>query len=325
MSFLDKFFKRSSDVDERLDSDLFREIAENSADVIFRMDLGEKVSFVSPSCTAVFGWSQQEMLEMGPAAIVHPDDLAILLAKGRQLRDGAIDGEVTEYRVRHKNGHYVWVQSNSRLSPGASGGPGDLIVVLRDISQTKQLEQQLAALANTDGLTNLANRRCFDAQLENVWRQTLAVSSQLSLLLIDIDYFKLFNDRYGHLVGDDCLRTVSETLRKVAVDAGGFAARYGGEEMAVILPDHAIDEARAVAEAIRTAVLELAITHHENPESSGRVTVSIGVATALARSGGSVRMPEGLLMAADNALYKAKHAGRNRVETSLLMAESTDA
>jgi diguanylate cyclase (GGDEF)-like protein len=166
------------------------------------------------------------------------------------------------------------------------------------------------------------NRRAFDQALDREWKRTLRESSEISLLLLDIDHFKLFNDRYGHMVGDDCLRAVA-TAVSGAVRASDIVARYGGEEIAVILPSALLAGAVEVAEKVRSAVAALRLSHEDNLEGGGGLTVSVGVATALARAGGTMRMPESLLLAADNALYKAKHEGRNRVATSLLLAPVT--
>jgi diguanylate cyclase (GGDEF)-like protein len=178
-------------------------------------------------------------------------------------------------------------------------------------------------MALTDGLTGLANRRAFDKALKSEWKRTLREGSEVSLLLLDIDHFKLFNDRYGHLVGDDCLRAVAAAVSG-AVRASDSVARYGGEEIAVILPSTLIAGAVEVAEKVRSAVEALRLCHEGNPEGGGGVTVSVGVATALARVGGTMRMPESLLLAADNAMYKAKREGRNRVATSLLIASAAN-
>ena len=137
--------------------------------------------------------------------------------------------------------------------------------------------------------------------------------------MLDLDRFKEFNDQYGHQVGDDCLRAVARTVRG-AVRTTDIAARYGGEEIAVILPSTNTAGAVEVAEKVRVAIEALQITHEGNPETGGWVTASVGVATALSRHGGTMRMPESLLLAAYNALYKAKREGRNQVATALLVA-----
>jgi diguanylate cyclase (GGDEF)-like protein len=145
-----------------------------------------------------------------------------------------------------------------------------------------------ATLALTDGLTELANRRAFDEALDREWKRTLREGSQISLLLLDLDCFKEFNDHYGHQVGDDCLRAVARAVAGV-VRATDIAARYGGEEIAVILPSTNTGGSVEVAEKVRSAVEALQITHEGNPEGGGWVTVSVGVATALSRQGGSVK------------------------------------
>ncbi|WP_083346400.1 GGDEF domain-containing protein [Terriglobus roseus] len=174
-------------------------------------------------------------------------------------------------------------------------------------------------MAMTDGLTGLSNRRAFDAELERQWSRVLAESSQFSLVLLDIDHFKKFNDEYGHLAGDDCLRVVGAAV-KSAVRDGDVVARYGGEEIAIILPSTDSQEAVIVAEAVRNAIENLGIEHGGNPEGGSKVTASFGVATALARAGGAIRMPESLLLSADKALYMAKSEGRNCVRKVMMMA-----
>jgi len=171
----------------------------------------------------------------------------------------------------------------------------------------------------TDALTGLGNRRAFDEALEREWKRTLREGTQMSLLLLDIDYFKQFNDLYGHQVGDDCLRAVASAAAD-AVRATDIVARYGGEEIGIILPMTDMQGAAETAEKVRLAVVALRLTHKVNLEHGGHVTASIGAATALARHGGTMRMPESLLLSADNSLYKAKDHGRNRVETALLIA-----
>lgn len=173
-------------------------------------------------------------------------------------------------------------------------------------------------LALKDGLTGLSNRRSFDEMLERSWRQTLRQSSEMALLMLDIDHFKQFNDSYGHQAGDDCLRIVAATIDKFARRPGDLACRYGGEEFAVIMGDISLGSAVDIAEEIRAGIAALAVPHSTN--SHGQVTISIGVAAAMARIGGSIKMPESLIQAADLALYKAKAGGRNRVEQTILIA-----
>lgn len=169
---------------------------------------------------------------------------------------------------------------------------------------------RLEALASRDPLTGLANRRGFDMALSTEVRRAYREGTVLSLLLLDIDHFKRFNDAYGHLAGDACLKTVGEVLQGCLRRPSDQAARYGGEEMAVVLPGTDQAGAKAVGEAILQRLTELAIPHSASP--LGRVSASIGVATLSgpALPGGELALVE----AADRALYRAKDAGRNRVE-----------
>ena len=169
--------------------------------------------------------------------------------------------------------------------------------------------RQLAMLANEDGLTKLANRRRFDEALAAQCRLRERANQSLSLLLVDVDHFKAFNDTYGHLAGDDCLKRISERLKWVARRPGDLAARYGGEEFAIVLPCTDQAGAKIVAEIILEVVAELGV--EQRSSTRGRVSVSVGSATIA--SGGTVSLtPQRLIALADEALYEAKSTGRSR-------------
>jgi diguanylate cyclase (GGDEF)-like protein len=156
--------------------------------------------------------------------------------------------------MRRKDGATVWMEGTSRtVLDSVTGEVKEYITVLRDISERIQFEEKLATQALTDGLTGLANRRSFDETLSREWKRTLREGSRLSLLLIDIDSFKALNDKYGHQVGDDYLRTISVAVSGV-VRAPDIVARYGGEEIAVILPGADSQGAVEIAERVRTAI-----------------------------------------------------------------------
>lgn len=179
-------------------------------------------------------------------------------------------------------------------------------------ARTEELARANAELqrqVGLDGLTQIANRRHFDAALDLAWRRCQRPSQPLALLLIDVDDFKAYNDHYGHQAGDECLKRVAQVLGVTAQRSGELAARYGGEEFVVILPGLGRDDALAAAERIRRAVQELQIVHAFGTPA-GVLTISIGVATCIPTQSES---PAGLLRAADAALYEAKHLGRNRV------------
>jgi len=174
----------------------------------------------------------------------------------------------------------------------------------------KQLEdsnRKLQALSSLDGLTGISNRRHFDEEFDKEWRRTLRSKSTLSIIMIDIDYFKPYNDNYGHQIGDDCLKLVAKTLQETIVRPADTIARYGGEEFIAILPDTNIEGALIVAEHLRSAIEALEIPH-EYSESSQYVNISLGVADSTAATD-----EESLLRHADKCLYEAKENGRNCV------------
>jgi diguanylate cyclase (GGDEF)-like protein len=192
----------------------------------------------------------------------------------------------------------------------------------------RRLAAELRRLSTTDALTGLANRRAFELALDSEWRRTLRYKTPLSLLLIDVDHFKRFNDAYGHPAGDECLRQVAAVLAHNARRAGEVAARYGGEEFALLAPHVETADARRLAERICQQVRDLALPHAASP-TAPYVTVSVGVAGAAAalrfdphggagreiddgRSIAALPSPAALVASADRALYAAKAAGRDR-------------
>lgn len=180
---------------------------------------------------------------------------------------------------------------------------------IRNQIELKRQRDLLARLSHLDGLTGIPNRRALDDIMEREWRRGTRSLKPLSLLMLDIDHFKAYNDSCGHLAGDDCLRTVAQTLKTPLGRAADIVGRYGGEEFLAILPETDAAGARVVAEEIKAAVTNLALTHPASPQGS-TITVSIGIATAVAHR---EQFHTCLLEAADRALYQAKQEGRNRV------------
>ncbi|HKA07164.1 MAG TPA: diguanylate cyclase [Gemmataceae bacterium] len=172
----------------------------------------------------------------------------------------------------------------------------------------KRLNDQLKRLAVLDDLTGVPNRRFFNQLVRKEWGRAAREETPLSLILIDVDVFKAYNDRYGHPAGDACLARVAGALNRVTRRPGDAIARYGGEEFAVLLANTAADGAAVVAEKLRGAVEGLGLEHFESAHRV--VTISLGVATAVPNRRGS---PDRLMGAADRALYEAKAGGRNRV------------
>lgn len=185
----------------------------------------------------------------------------------------------------------------------------ELVKVLEEL---EKVNEKLSRLSSLDGLTGIANRRHFDQIFEKEWQRARRTGSALSLLFLDIDFFKYYNDTYGHQEGDDCLRKIAAAAGSVLKRPGDLLARYGGEEFVIILPATEVDGACEVAQEIRTAVETCNIPHSAS-KISDHVTVSIGVA------GGKVSLtdrPQELLALADKALYEAKNGGRNQVKVA---------
>ncbi|TVM20063.1 diguanylate cyclase response regulator [Oceanidesulfovibrio indonesiensis] len=174
--------------------------------------------------------------------------------------------------------------------------------------ELENLTRTFQELSNLDGLTGVANRRRFDDVYDREWRSARRDNADISLLMLDIDFFKAYNDRYGHLKGDACLTRVAQCLNKEIKRPRDLVARYGGEEFALILPETDLDGAHRIAESIRQRVLELNIEHADS--ETGVVTVSVGVASG---KPSGMPSPADLLASSDKALYRAKLEGRNRV------------
>lgn len=245
--------------------------------------------------------------------------LADLVALGRpdELADHYPEHTVSNGSGVSAENWCVMPRLGNQLYLAIDAGPihdeeGNLIAVvetLRDMTDQKRAETALKSLAASDGLTGLANRRCFDQTLAMEWSRGVRTRKPLSLIFADVDHFKLYNDLHGHQQGDDCLRTVASLIGESALRPADLSARYGGEEFAVILPETDLEGARLVADRLHSALAELQITHGA-AVTEPYVSLSIGVAAQIPLSALS---PDHLLMRADRALYAAKRSGRNRV------------
>jgi diguanylate cyclase (GGDEF)-like protein/PAS domain S-box-containing protein len=246
---------------------------------------------------------EEQRLSFLMASIKNPEEL---YKKLLHLRSHPVDSIRGEFEL--KDGAVLEGFSYPVLGTDSTEQYGR-IWMFRDITELRRYWDMLEDLSTMDGLTGISNRRRFDEFMDREWRRSIRQYSELSLLLIDIDYFKQFNDRYGHLQGDDCLRQIAATLSKTVRRAGDLVARYGGEEFACVLFRTGEERAVKVARKIVDEIARLAIPH-ESSTVAGYVTVSIGVATAVPAKGREY--PE-LIGKADECLYAAKHQGRNRV------------
>ena len=295
----------------------YRLLAESASDMIVRVDRNLVRTYVSPSCRN-FGYEPEDLVGLASHTLIHEEDSAAARQILMRTVEEQVEGELV-YRLRHKSGRYTWVESH--VSPVEEGG---YLAVTRDIDKRKQDEQKreesqqaLAHLAATDGLTKLANRRIFDESLLKGWHDAARAGKPLSLLMMDVDHFKAYNDHYGHQAGDNVLVKVAQQISRQVKRASDTTARYGGEEFAVLLPTTDLYGAIEVAESIRKALWDADLEHALS--SQERLTISIGVATAMPSLGGS--SPEALIKAADDELYRGKQGGRNRVYARALASE----
>lgn len=271
--------------------------------------------YIGPQIEELLGWPRDSWLTATDwIERIHPEDreYTVNFCVG-QSQNGA-DHEA-DYRALKPDGSYVWIRDVVHVIRDAQGNTTDLVGFMFDISGRKAMEDELLALnrkleawSNQDGLTGVANRRLFDQTLSAEWLRARRGQTPLSLLLLDVDHFKDFNDHYGHVAGDECLLKVARALNRLSARSTDLFARYGGEEFALLLPETPAEAARQLAERCREMVAGLALKHAAVPE--GVVTVSVGVATVVP---GDDPSPKILIERADRMLYQAKQGGRNRV------------
>ena len=291
----------------------FRLLAEHSIDLIVAVNGDLAIRYASPAATTLLGCAPSDLLGRTLAELLAPEDRAAFIA--RHFTNARRGAGPDLFKALRLDGSTLWIEARvAQLPPG--NGLGDYLVTLRDADQRKQAEQalgklnaDLSALASTDALTGLPNRRQFDATLNKEWYRALRDAAPLALRMIDIDRFKPLNDRYGHPTGDAFLARVGAVILHNVRRAGDMAARYGGEEFAVVLPGTDTAGALDIAELIRSAV---ANTDTRDLVPGGHpLTVSIGVAAMVPLAGGGAAT---LVHSADAALYQAKRGGRNRVD-----------
>ena len=300
----------------------YKFLAENCVDILCSVGADHVIHYVSPSCLDILGWKPVEMIGKDFAEFVFHEDI---LDSEDVAAAGIQDGAGTSHarvRLLKKEQAPVWISINTRcVRDPETGDPWKYVLVMRDITERKVLEEKLSALATTDDLTGLWNRRAFDKALRREWQRISRMESDLSLLLLDLDHFKSLNDQYGHQLGDECLAAVASTISDT-VRATDVVCRWGGDEVAIIFP--ATDQAGALkaAEKIRSAIEALRFRSRENSDECVSLTASIGVATALPEPDGIITAPQHLLLAADRAMYKAKRDGHNRVAVAPCVSAS---
>jgi diguanylate cyclase (GGDEF)-like protein len=274
----------------------FQTVIENAPSAIFITDKNtSRILSVNPFMINWLGYTEQELLAMTLEEIC--------------VEGGDAGGEC---RYRKRNGTVLHVEAVRKTIYFHRNEA--MLTIAYDISDHKKTEELLLSLSLSDGLTGIANRRHFDEFLEQEWRRAAREETPLSLIMSDIDFFKAYNDTYGHMAGDDCLRQVAGVMTGMLRRPGDMAARYGGEEFAMIMARTDLEGAVLLAESFRSQVEALGIPHTGSSSESRVVTLSMGVATSVPSKD---RLPSELIAAADQALYRAKRDGRNCVRPQL--------
>lgn len=293
------------------------EQAERLRMIVDRMDEGlmiieasGRIQYSNPACERYLGYNAGELAGHGIPELLGAlatEYLDYFAACGDD--PGAVKQPGTrEVLIRHRDGSLRAMDLT--LTPMVAGEQL-FIGLLHDITHHKQSETALQHAAMVDQLTQIANRRRFDSFLEQEWHRALRSGLPLSLIVLDVDHFKLYNDNLGHAAGDLCLQKVAAALQARALRASDLAARYGGEEFVLLFADTTLETAVALAESIRASVEMLHLPHPRSPTSDW-LTVSIGVASIIPTQFDRI---EQFFVAADRMMYAAKEAGRNRVES----------
>ena len=300
------------------DSAVYKTLLESTKAIPWKIDWATmKFAYIGPQIEELLGWTPASWASVDDwAQRMHPEDRDDVFNFCVAQSMAGTDHEA-DYRALTKDGGYVWIRDVVHVVRKENGEVEALVGFMFDISERKRnearlvhLQKELEELSFKDGLTGVANRRMFDTIMTREWAHAKRTRKPISLIMLDIDYFKQYNDHYGHIQGDDCLKRVAQTLNSEAVRARDFLARFGGEEFALILPETNEDSAITVAERCRNLILEQDIPH-EASEAGPKLSASLGVVTMVPGDGDD---PITFIEAADKLLYKAKQEGRNRIE-----------
>ena len=275
-------------------------------DCVYITDMEHKIIFVNNAFCETYGYKMEEI--MGEEGKILWGDMEVADGEVESIIGDPEDGGRMEISHRRKDGTTFPVLISKSIVKNDKGEGVSIVRVTRDITEIKGLEDELRSLTLTDALSGIANRRKLDLFFDREWASAVRNNSIISLMMIDIDFFKLFNDTYGHQAGDDCLKVVAKTIDSILKRPGDIVVRYGGEEFAVVMPGTEKEGALIMGEKLRVAIEELNIEH--NSSEKGVVTVSVGASSL---TPGKDDSPKDLFSAADKALYQSKEDGRNRV------------
>jgi diguanylate cyclase (GGDEF)-like protein/PAS domain S-box-containing protein len=300
------------------DNAVYRTLLESTKAIPWKIDWATmKFAYIGPQIEALLGWTVDSWVSVEDWAMrMHPEDREYVVNFCVSQSRAGVDHEA-DYRALTKDNGYVWIRDVVHVVRNASGEVDALIGFMFDITERKKteekllnLQKELEDLSFKDGLTNIANRRRFDSGFEREWERAGNERKPLSVLLLDVDFFKQYNDLYGHSQGDQCLVEIAQTLSLALDGPRDLVARYGGEEFVVLLPEADAEIARKVAERCQRLLQKKAIVHALSPHGR-RVTVSIGAGTVVP-DGRADRA--GFIRTVDQQLYAAKNNGRDRIE-----------
>jgi len=300
------------------DNAVYRTLLESTKAIPWKLDWATmKFAYIGPQIEALLGWSADSWVSVEDWAMrMHPEDREYVVNFCVSQSQAGVDHEA-DYRALTKDNGYVWIRDVVHVVRNDSGKVEALIGFMFDITERKKNEEQLLRLQKElevlsfkDGLTNIANRRRFDSSFELEWERARGERRPLSILLFDVDYFKQYNDLYGHTQGDKCLVEIAQTLSLALDGPRDLVARFGGEEFVVLLPEADAGAAHKVAERCQRLLHKKSIVHALSPHDR-RVTVSIGAGT-IVPDGKAERA--GFIKAVDQQLYAAKKNGRDRTE-----------
>jgi diguanylate cyclase (GGDEF)-like protein/PAS domain S-box-containing protein len=299
------------------DDKVYKTLLESTKAIPWKIDWATKrFSYVGPQIEDLLGWTPQSWETVQDwVDRMHIDDRQRVFDYCVSQSLAGVDHEA-DYRALTRDGGYVWLRDVVHVVRNLEGEVEALVGFMFDISERKRTEQQVMVLQREledlsfkDGLTGVANRRRFDALFATEWSAARRTQRPLSLAMIDIDFFKQYNDRYGHVRGDNCLQQVAQALRAGASRPRDFLARYGGEEFALVVPETDAGGALHIANRCREAVIAAAI-EHAGSEVAPIVTLSLGVGTI---SPSADDDPAKFIESVDRRLYRAKQAGRNMI------------
>ncbi|MEE1865820.1 sensor domain-containing diguanylate cyclase [Pseudomonas auratipiscis] len=300
------------------DSEVYKTLLESTKAIPWKIDWASmKFAYIGPQIEALLGWSPESWVSVEDWAMrMHPEDREYVVNFCVTQSQAGVDHEA-DYRALTKDNGYVWIRDVVHVVRNDKGEVEALIGFMFDISERKKTEDQLLnlqkeleVLSFKDGLTNIANRRRFDSCFELEWERARRERQPLSLLLLDVDFFKQYNDLYGHIQGDKCLIAIAQTLSLALDGPRDLVARFGGEEFIVLLPGADAEVARKVADRCQRLIQKQSIVHALSPHGH-RVTVSIGAGSVVPGEGGK---PTDFISAVDQQLYAAKNNGRHRIE-----------